>query len=491
MQKIIIRILDEVRGTWRFRWFALAGAWVVCMLGWGYVMTLPNVYQASARVYLDTQSALRPLLKGLTVDPEVDSNLAIVRQAILSRPNIEKVAKETQLDLRADTPEARERLLNELSKRITIENDARSPVANSDGLYRISFQDFNRGKSLEVVQRLLSSFMNDTLGTKRTGEEGAERFLKEQIAVYEKRLADAENRLSEFKKQNVGRMPDDHGDYFNRLQTEMAGLDQVKQTLALAEARRDAMQKQLNGEEPYIFGFDQDPTAASPTAQAPAGDVAARIRALEQRKEELLLRFTEKHPEVVAVQDTINQLKAQEAAELARVGKGQAPTGTLAQSLKSNPVYQSIQVQMKSNDVQIAELKTDAAQREQRVADLRRMVNTVPEVEAELARLNRDYDVTHAEYQQLVQRLQQAKLSDDASKTGVVNFKIIEPPSVPLDPIAPNRPLMVIAVLFLGIGAGIALAYGLNFIRPVFQNSRSLGELTNLPVLGVVSRTWL
>src|SRR6185437_12711321 len=182
MQKIILKILDEVRGTWRFRWFAVAGAWVVCVLGWGYVMTLPNVYQASARVYLDTQSALRPLLKGLTVDPEVDSNLAIVRQAILSRPNIEKVAKETQLNLRADTPQESERLLNELSKRITIENDARSPVANSDGLYRISFQDFSRAKSLEVVQRLLSSFMNDTLGTKRSGEEGAQRFLREQIA---------------------------------------------------------------------------------------------------------------------------------------------------------------------------------------------------------------------------------------------------------------------------------------------------------------------
>lgn len=493
MQKIILRILDEVRGTWRFRWWALAAAWVVCLLGWGYVVSLPNVYQASARVYLDTQSALRPLLKGLTVDPEVESNLAIVKQAILSRPNIEKVSKKTQLDRRADTPEENERLISGLLQRITIENDARSPVAASDGLYRISFQDFSRDKALEVVQDLLDSFVEDTLGIKRTGQEGAQKFLRDQIALYEGRLSAAENRLSEFKKQNVGRMPDDRGDYFNRLQTEMTGLEQVKQTLSLAEARRDAMAKQLNGEEPYIFGFDNGGAGvpAPESRGGAAGDVAARIRDLEHRKEELLLRFTEKHPEVVAVQDTINQLKAQEAAELERVGKGQAPTGTLAQSLKSNPVYQSIQVQMKSTDVQIAELRQDAAQREARVADLRRMVNTVPEVEAELARLNRDYEITRAEYQQLVQRLQQARLTDDADKTGVVKFKIIEPPSVPLDPIAPNRILLMLAVLLMGVGAGIALAYGLNLIRPVFQNSRSLGELTGLPVLGVVSRTWM
>ena len=488
MQKIILRFLDEVRGTWRFRWFALAAAWVVCILGWAYVVTLPNVYQASARVYVDTQSALRPLLKGLTVDPQVESNLAIVRQAILSRPNVEKVARETGIVHSGDAPEETERLLNSLMKRITIENDARSPVASSDGLYRISFQDFTRDKSLQVVKYLLDSFVEDTLGSKRTGQEGAAKFLREQIATYEERLSAAENRLSEFKKQNVGRMPDDRGDYFGRLQTEMTGLDQVKQTLALAQARRDAMAGQLNGEEPYVFGFDQDSSASSNQSQG-SGDVAMRIRDLEHRREELLLRFTEKHPEVIAVTDTINQLKKQESAELARVSSGQKATGSLAQSLKSNPVYQSIQVQIKSNEVQIAELKQDAAQREARVADLRRLVNTVPEVEAELARLNRDYEVTHSEYQQLVQRLQTAKLSEDADRTGDVKFKIIEPPSVPLDPIAPNRLLLMAAVLLVGLGAGIALAYGLNLIRPVFQNSRSLAELTGLPVLGVVSRT--
>jgi polysaccharide chain length determinant protein (PEP-CTERM system associated) len=493
MQNIILRILDEVRGTWRFRWFAVAGAWVVCLLGWAYVVSLPNVYQATARVYLDTQSALRPLLKGLTVDPEVESNLAIVRQAILSRPHIEKVAKLTQLDQRAETPEETERLISSILQHISIENDARSPVANSDGLYRISFQDFSRAKSLQVVQELLDSFVEDTLGIKRTGQEDAQKFLHNQISLYEGKLSAAENRLSEFKKQNVGRMPDDRGDYFNRLQTEMTGLEQVKQTLSLAVARRDAMQKQLTGEEPFVFGFDQNGSAnlAAETRGGAGGDVAARIRDLEHRKEELLLRFTEKHPEVLAVQDTINQLKTQEAAELERVGKGQAPTGTLAQSLKTNPVYQSIQVQMKATDVQIAELRQDATQREARVADLRRLVNTVPEVEAELSRLNRDYEITRSEYQQLVQRLQQAKLSDDADKTGVVKFKIIEPPGVSLDPIAPNRLLMMVAVLLIGMATGIGLAYGLNLIRPVFQNSRSLGELTGLPVLGVVSRTWM
>ena len=489
MQKIILRVLDEIRGTWRFRWAAVAAAWVICLAGWAYVMSMPNVYEASARVYVDTQSALRPLLKGLAVDPEVESNLAIVRQAILSRPNLEKVARQTDIDLRAGTPEEMERLLDSLTQKIVITNDARSPVANSDGLYKISFQDFSRTKSVAVVKRLLDSFVEDTLGSKRAGQEDAQSFLRAQIASYEKRLSEAETRLSDFKKKNVGRMPDDRGDYFNRLQTEMTGLDQVKQTLALAEARRDAMSKQLTGEEPYIFGFDASDNI-QPTASG-SGDVAGRIRELQHRKEELLLRFTEKHPEVLAVTDTINQLKTQQAEELARVSKGQKATGSLSQSLKSNPVYQSIQVEMKRNEVQVAELRQDLFQRQARVSDLSRLVNTVPEVEAELARLNRDYEVTHGQYQQLVQRLETAKLSEDAERTGVVKFKIIEPPAVPFDPVAPNRLVLLAAVLVLGCGAGIALAYGINLIRPVFQNSRSLSENTGLPVLGVVTRTGL
>src|SRR5262249_41359397 len=158
-----------------YRWLAVAIAWAVCLLGWAYVSSMPNVFQATARVYVDTQSVLRPLLKGLAVDPEVESNLAIVRQAILSRPHVEKVAPETDLDLRAKTPEEMEALIDVLMQRIVIENDARSPVAPSDGLYKISFQDFNRAKSVEVVRKLLDSFVEDTLGSKRVGQEDAQK----------------------------------------------------------------------------------------------------------------------------------------------------------------------------------------------------------------------------------------------------------------------------------------------------------------------------
>jgi polysaccharide chain length determinant protein (PEP-CTERM system associated) len=489
VHQLIIKILNDIRGSWRFRWQALAIAWALCLIGWGYTFTVPDVFEANARVYVDTQSALRPLLHGLAVEPDVNSELTVVRQALLSRPRLEQVARETDLALRAKTPEEMQALIADLQQRILIQADARNPNSSSDGVYRISFQDVSRTQSVELVQRLLNSFVEDTLGSKREGQEDAQRFLKEQIADYERRLSEAENRLADFKKRNVGKMPDDRGDYFARLQAEMVEAEGVRQQLTLAEARRDELAKQLSGEEPFMFGIDNE--ATQQPAQAARGDLTARIQELHHREEELLLSYTEKHPEVIAVRATIADLEKQQAAELSRVRAGQPATGSMSQSLKSNPVYQGIRLELNRAEVQIAELRRDYGQRQARLTELRRLVNNVPEVEAELARLNRDYEVTRTQYQQLVQRLETAKLSEDAERTGVVSFQVIEPPATLPDPVAPNRALLMAGVLALGLGTALGAAYLLNQIRPVFYDARTLGELLGLPVLGPISQAWI
>jgi polysaccharide chain length determinant protein (PEP-CTERM system associated) len=483
MHPIVLTVLDEARGAWRFRFWMLGAAWVVCALGWAFVMTMPNTYQASARVYLDTQGALRPLLRGIAVEPDVQSDLNVVRQAMLSTPALEKVARTTGLDDGAATPQDYEVLIDALRKRIVITRDAAGTAA--DGTYQITFQDGDRHKSLLLVKSLLDQFVEGTLGSKRTGQEGAQRFLESQIAEYEGRLQEAENRLADFKKNNIGKMPGDRGDYFARLQTEMNGLTDVRSALSLAEARRAELQRQLAGEEPVIFGLDAD---AGRNDRGGGGDVSARIQELERRREELLLRFTEKHPEVQNVDRTLADLQARQAAELERVQRGRRATGDLSSSLKTNPVYQSLQVESKRAEVQVAEIRQDLAQREARVAELRRMVNSVPEVEAELARLNRDYTVTRAQYESLVQRLETAKLSDQADKTGTVNFRVIDPPSVPLKPIAPNRPLLMTGILTVGLGLALALGLGLNLANPVFFTTESLASSLGARVIGHVSR---
>jgi protein tyrosine kinase modulator len=486
MQPLIIQILDEVRGAWRFRWVALAAAWAVCLIGWGYIFTLPDVFEGSARVYVDSQTALGPLLRNLALDPNVESELSIVQKALLSRPQLETVARKTDLDLRAKTPEQMETLLKSLQARITVVNDLRGGRANPDGLYRITFQDHSRQKTLEVVETLLNTFVEQTLGTKRTGQESAQRFLDDEIGELERRLTESEGRLAEFKKKNVGSMPGEGGDYFARLQQEMAGEQQVRQQLGLAETRRAELQRQLSGEDPFLFNFDQN----TQTGGGEAGDIPSQIANLEKRLQEMLLRYTDKHPEVIALRDTIAQLKQRQQEELDKLKAGGRPTGTLGQSVKSNPVFQGIQAELNRTEVQVAEMRQDLAQRTGRIAGLKRLVDTVPEVEAELSRLNRDYEITRTRYRELVERRETARLSENAERQGAVKFQIIDPPTVGFQPVAPQRVLLLLGVLAFALATAVALAYALNQIRPVYQNARVLALKTGLPVLGAVSRTW-
>jgi polysaccharide chain length determinant protein (PEP-CTERM system associated) len=489
LRELLIRLFDELRGAWRFRWWSLIAAWIICVIGWTVVLLMPDVYQASARVYVDSRGILRPLLQGLAINPDIASGLDLVRQVILSRPQIEKVARESDLDLRVRTPEQKEGLIRSLQERITIEAaDLRARTSQGEGLYIINFQDNSRAKSIEVVDKMLQNFVESALGEKRSGQETAQRFIDQQIAEYEQRLRAAEAGLAEFKKNNLGMMPDSRGDYFVRLQQESLEMEQVRTSLAIAESRRGEIQRQLSGEEPFLFGFDAGPSIATEGA---SGDITFRIQALEKQLDEMLLRYTEKHPEIVATRATIEELRKRQEEELARVKGGQRATGSMASSLKANPVYQSLEMELKRTEVQVVELRQELAQRGARVGGLRRQVNMVPEVEAELARLNRDYDVTRQKYQELVQRRETASITEQADRTGTVKFDVIEPPSASLEPIAPDRPQLLVFVLLGALVVGGAVAWLMNQLRPVFHGARTLSEVTGLPVLAAIGRTWL
>jgi polysaccharide chain length determinant protein (PEP-CTERM system associated) len=490
IKELLDQVVDELRGAWRFRWLGLIAAWVVCLVGWFAVLAIPDVYEANARVYVDSKGILRPLLQGLAIDPDVASGLDLVRQVLLSRPQIEQVAQKTGLDALAKTPEQKAALVRDIQSRVMIDAaDLRARTTQGEGLYKITFRDHDRNKAVEVVQTMLNGFVENALGEKRTGQESAQRFLDDQIAQYEARLREAEGRVADFKKQYVGVMPSTQGDYFAQLQEETKGLEGVRSQLTIAESRRTEISRQLDGEEPYLFGIDTGAAQAAPTATG--GDLTFRIQELEKSLEELRLRYTDKHPEVIATLSTIEELKKRQAEELARVKKGQATTGSLSSSLKTNPVYQSLQLELRRTQVQIAELRQEVIQRSSRVAELRRKVDTVPEVEAQLARLNRDYEVTRTKYQELVQRRETATLSQDADRSGTVKFEVIEPPLAGFQPISPKRPVLLAMVLFAGLGVAAGVSWLLNQLNPVFHTQKGLADITGLPVLTSVSRTWV
>lgn len=491
MHALVDKALSELRGAWRFRRYALFTAWAVCLLGWLVVLSLPEKYESHARVNVDTRTALRTVVEGLVVNQDVESQLNLVRQTLLGRANLETVAKKVGLDTTARTPQERDAMLSNLSTRITIALEpptVRDPrIPNT--LYRIAFTDPDRQTALKVVDVLLNSFVEDTMGSDRGGTASAQRFLREQLSEYGRRLAEAEQQLADFKKQNVGLVPGDQGGYFERLTTEMQEVKRLESALGVANSRRTELQRQMRGETPFVPPGGAT-TVARSTGPASQQDTAGRIQEAQSRLDDMLLRFTDKHPDVIATRETLQQLRDRQQEELAALRRGDVGAATLT-GAASNPVYQSIQLQLNQTDVEIAALRSQLTDHRRNEGELRRLVDTAPEVEAQYARLTRGYDVTRTTYNTLLERLERARLSGDAEETGVVKFNIVDPPAVSFQPTFPNRPLLMTVVLVLGLGLGSGIAYLLHLLKPVFVGTKSLAEITGLPVLGAVARTWL
>jgi len=204
----------------------------------------------------------------------------------------------------------------------------------------------------------------------------------------------------------------------------------------------------------------------------------------------LLLRFTDKHPDVIAARRQLEELKARQKSEMDAVRRGDQ-SAIAATGLAANPVYQGMRLQLSQIDVEVAAARQQVAAQENKIAEQRKLINTAPQVEAEYERLNRDYSVTHTQYQALVERMSRARLSDKADATGVVRFEVVDPPTVDPEPVFPQRNRMILQVLAAGLAAGLGVAYLLHQLRPVFSSPRQLTEVTQLPVLGGVSMTWV
>jgi polysaccharide chain length determinant protein (PEP-CTERM system associated) len=489
MNPFVDQVLDEVRGAWRFRWWALIIAWVLGVVGWVIVMVLPDMYEGRATVFVDTRTALRPVLQGLAVEQDVDAELNFVRQSLLGAPQLEKIARDVGL-LKPQVNDARTRVavIDGLRDRITItvtSAGSREGEHDAGSIYGVVYQDTNRDRSLEVVEALLNTLIVDTLGGKRQGSHDAQKFLETQIGDYETRLRAAEDKLAEFKKKNVGAMPTEQGGYFTRLQVEMDASKTASNALAVALSRRAELERQLS-ESTVSAAASGGVRAPGVPGTSPSNDTQSRIRETQARLDELLLNFTDKHPDVIAARETLAALNQRRAAELESLRRGDA-NAVANSGAGANPVYQSIQLALNQADVEIASLRRQLGDHQSRVAELRRALDTMPKVEADYAQLNRDYDVNKTQYTALVTQLEKAKISQEADTSGSVRFEIVEPANAEYRPVWPHRSLLVLMVFALALGAGAGVAYLLQLVKPVFWSVRALTESTGVTVLGAVS----
>ena len=455
------------------RWLALGVSTAVAVVGVVAVQFVSNRYLATARIFVDTQTVLKPLMSGLTYQPDIDQQVGMLARTLISRANVEKLMDRPELNLGGGDSAAREATALRLMERIKV-----VPTASSN-LFEITYRGPAPADAKNVVQATVDLFMNSGAGAKKRDSQEAARFIDEQIRTHEVKLTEAEGRLKDFKVRNFGVSGVSNQDYFLRISTLAEEVSKLRVELSGAEQARNTYRRELESEDPQL----------PPDLMARAGGVAAGngdVRLDEQRRrlDDLLSRYTDAHPDVLSTRRTIAEIETEnrtrkEAAARMGVKVGKAAT---------SPVYQKLRVSLAENEVLVASLRSQLGAQQARLEQTRAMAGRLPQVEAELAQLNRDYDVIRKNYEVLVARRESATLGERLDESAqLAEFRLIEPARVAPRPVFPARIHLAVLALVVSLAAGGVAAVLADLMRPTFEDAASLRQFSQRPVLGTVS----
>ncbi len=483
MQEVLEQVLDYLKGIWLKRRYIIIATWLICPVGWFWVAQMPDIYKSSARVHADTQSILRPLLRGLTIETNPKNQISLMTKTLLIRTNLERIARMTDLDINANTPEKFENIIANLRTKIKI-SLSRGKGAN---FFNISYTATDPEITQKVVQAALTVFIENTLGEDRQDNDSAQEFLDEQIREYERRLSEAESKVTIYKQKYNDILPG-AGGYYAELKAE-------KQRLAQAKLELQELETQLVSAREQLANSSTQPSTISDNIEnndRVETTYDKRIEALDLRLDTLLLKFTDKHPDVIEAQRLQAHLKKLRKQEIdtyyASLANENTNDALGSRTISSNPILQEMQIQVNQLENQAVSLRVRVQSFQTKVDNLQNLIHTVPEIEAEFTALNRDYEVIKKKYTLILNRKETASLAQVASEnTNKIEFKVLEAPQVPTKPIGSKHTLYFAGITVFGFAAGIGLSFLFSQINPVVTSSSQLSKATGIPILGVVS----
>ena len=473
MQEQLFEILYYLKGALKYKWTALIIACVLAVSGWTYVLMMPDKYTSVAKVHVETRTMLQPLLSGMAIESDVRGLLRVMQQLMFTKGNLEQITKLSDLDKAVRTPTEQEMLIDELKKNIHI-------TGGTEDMFTIQYEANSPDMAKNVVQAVLTVFSEQTQLSTHGNSDSAQRFIDEQIQEYEMRLRNGEKARENFKRANLGLLPGQGGDQIGKIQAMSKELEDAKLGLNEANSRKQKLTEQL--EEALTSDEDNDEWKSS-TEVASVGD-DAQISGLKQRKNELLIKFTDNHPEVSHINKTIKELQIRNAVKQAKV----VDAGGLDNAVLTNPYVQSIKVAINEIDANIASINSRIDIFQQRLLKEQDELNSRLSIETEIENLNRDYAQIKNNYDRLLSSRETAVMSEKVdNQAEALKFKIADAPNTPLQASSPKRKLLYSGVLAISIIISSALALLLYLIRPTFMSISQLRKLTGLPILGSIS----
>lgn len=478
MNDILVPLLNLLPAMWGKRWWGLAVAWGVAIVGAVGLLHFKNRYEASSTMYVDTQSTLRPLLQGLSVPPELGAQVHMLANTLLSRANLEAIIERNHLLAPNASAHDRAEMVQALGSAIKLD------FSQSNNIYKIKYISHNPEQTLGVVRTLVDLFIQEGLSGNAQQSNQALDFIDSQISLYKAKLQTAEDRLRKFRTAHPNFSPPGGNDLAARQAQLQDQLFNLQGQLAAAEGSRSALQAQLAEVPPTI-----SPQLVGITGSGQAvdsGPLDQRIAAEQARLDSLRQRYTDAYPDVRAASRTLERLQAQRRQQQRE--QASAPAARTHYSEGTNPVYQQLRISLAQAGANVGSLQSRIADVRQQLGLLQGQERLRPALDDQYLELTRDYSVLNESYQKLVQRRETALLSRNQSNSQRKDyFRVVDPPR--LSPVAlfPRRNMLIAVVLALALAAGAATSLGLSMLLPTFHTARQLREATDRAVLGSVS----
>ena len=474
MQEQLYEIISYFKGALKYKWVAIIIAWVICLSGWLFVSAMPNKYTSQAKVHVETSTMLQPLLSGMTIESDVRGLLRVMQQLMFTKNNLEQIARLSNLDKSVNMSSEQEDFFEKLKSNISIKGGA-------EDIFTIQYEAMSPDEAKNVVQAVLTVFSEQTQLSTVGNTDSAKRFIDEQIQEYEIRLRNGEKARENFKRANLGLLPGEGGDQVAQIQAITTALEEAKLGLNEATSRKVALQEQL---QEALTSEDSEDEWEEETATDSGVIDDPQVTALKQKKDELLIKYTENHPDIAYINKTIKDIQQRNAKKQAVV----VAAGGLETAVLTNPYVQGIKVAINEADANIASINSRVEIFQKRLQKAQDELNSRLSIETEIENLNRDYAAVKSNYEKLLASKETAAMSEKVgNQAEALKFKIADAPNIPLQPSSPKRKLLYSGILVIGMLLGLFVAIILYMLRPTIMSLSQLRQITGLPVLGSVS----
>jgi len=444
---------------------------VLSLLTWGSFIW-PKTYEASSTVMMEKSGLVNPLNDTPTHD---EDRLRHVQNTITSRSIIEQVIKKIGLDKSIKNDAQFDGLIAKIQKNLKVTIGGLGPRPDQD-LFTIAYRGRDPKIVMKFVDTLVKELISESAGLERSEAIGSYNFVDEQLSVYKKKLEDSDKALREFREKNPEMVPQNESTIVGRIENYQTA--EIDTTIKLKELQRkqENLQKQLSGEKELTTAYISSD-----------GSPMSRLNHLNNELMILLSKYTEDYPEVIKVKSEIEDLQKQ-LSQPTKTGRENAGGDTIGTEMKAlNPVYRQIKEELSKTETEIDSLKARQNELANQKDEERAMLGRMPKEQEEWTKLQRDRSTYQKVYDDLLQKRESARVSKDMQDTDqTTRFQMVDPPIMPVVPVSPNRVMLILIGIMLGIAAGGGSAIGLDALDHSFKDEDSIRDELQLPVLATI-----